>query len=230
MITLVNFLLLVEKIVEYEKKNIDCGKTPLDIYKICCCIKETFCLSYAIRKDNNLYLYFQEDKVLIKFKGNELRYLGSDERSQALLLSKALNKVRQGVRVESKDWIESTPGIHVKKLKSQKSLILYLNSMNINDLTIVCDSIAISELLFLIHIYDLPIIKKFSTLKNLNEKFYILSMSSKNNALIITFLRKLVEIFPSMLERVTIGTLHDVKAIEDKILNINFHIDKQGNK
>ena len=56
MINLVNYLLLIEDIPYFTKEDVDEGLTPLDVYKICSCIRETFCLSYSIRKQNNLYL------------------------------------------------------------------------------------------------------------------------------------------------------------------------------
>jgi hypothetical protein len=94
LIILVNFILFIENISKYSKREVDLGKTPHDVYRLCCCIRETFCLSYSIRKENNLYLYFQKEHVLIKFEGKKLRYLGPDERSQALLLVKALNNYK----------------------------------------------------------------------------------------------------------------------------------------
>ncbi len=92
---MVNFLLLLEKIIQYNKEIIDKGLTPKKIYELCSCIRETFCLSYSIRKDNNLLLYFQKEHILVSFIGEALRYLGPDERSQALLLEKALNKANR---------------------------------------------------------------------------------------------------------------------------------------
>ncbi|MHA1764008.1 MAG: hypothetical protein ACTSYC_09685, partial [Promethearchaeota archaeon] len=87
---MVNFLLIIKRIAPFTKKDIDKGNTPLEIYDLCTCIKETFCLSYAIRKLNDLYLYFIEESLFLKFHGGELKYLGSDERSQAILLLKAI--------------------------------------------------------------------------------------------------------------------------------------------
>ena len=92
---MVNFLIYISKITPFSKKDVDEGNTPPDIYKLCVSIREAFCISYYIRKENNLYFYIEEKHILIKFIGNELRYLGSDERSQALLLSKVLNKIYQ---------------------------------------------------------------------------------------------------------------------------------------
>ncbi len=226
---MVNFLILIEKVSNYTKKDIDIGNTPLNVYKTCSCIRETFCKSYAIRKNNNLFLYIQEDKVLIKFTGKELKYLGSDERSQVLLLKRALEKAFQDDSLKKEEWIKSTPGIKVKKLRRASSLVLYLNSMNIDKLTIVCNSITPSEFPFLAHMYDLPKIKKFSDLKKLDKRFYIIPLNSINNNLLISFLRALVENFPSMLVNVSIATLNEIKTVEDKILYINFHIDKQEN-
>ena len=115
---MVNFLLLFEKIINYSKKDIDKGKTPLNVYKICSCIRETFCLSYAIRKDNVLYLYFQKEHVLIKFEGQTLRFLGPDERSQAILIKKALNKIYEKFDNENNKWVKSTPGIFGKRFSN----------------------------------------------------------------------------------------------------------------
>ena len=66
---MVNFLLILEKIIEYDKKIIDKGLTPQKVYGLCSCIREVFCLSYSIRKNNILYLYFQKEHVLVKFEG-----------------------------------------------------------------------------------------------------------------------------------------------------------------
>ena len=71
-----NFLFLIGNIVEYSKKDIDQGNTPPEIYKICVCLKETYCISFNIRKENNVYLYFQNERILIKFEGSTLRFLG----------------------------------------------------------------------------------------------------------------------------------------------------------
>jgi len=117
----VNFLLLIKKISAYSKKDIDQGKTPLDVYQLCSCIRETFCLSYSIRKENNLYLLFQEYNALIKFEGKKLKFLSSDERSQALLLYKALNLSSEILSFDN--WYKSTPGIYIKKFEDFNAFI-----------------------------------------------------------------------------------------------------------
>ncbi len=227
MINLVNFLLLLEKIIDYNKKNIDKGNTPSQIYNICSCIRETFCLSYNIRKDNDLYLYFQSDNVLIKFQGNRLKFLGPDERSQALLLNKAIVKTKQPNHSRGEKWIESTPGIYVRSLKSNRSLILYLKSMDLKNLIMVFDAINLFELAFLAHTYDYPKIKKLENIKDLKNSFVIIPINTFDQ---VKLLKLIAQIFPSMLEKITIATLNKIKTDGDKILYINFQIDKKGNK
>ena len=125
---MVNFLLLLDKIVKYSKKQIDKGETPQEVYELCAYIREVFCLSYSIRKDNNLYLYFQEENLLLSFIGKELRYLGPDERSQALLLLKALEKGISIIPRAETRMIKSTPGIYCIKFLDETSLYNYLNT------------------------------------------------------------------------------------------------------
>jgi len=226
---LVNFLLLIENIIDYNKNNIDKGNTPPDIYKVCSCIRETFCLSYAIRKSNNLYLYSQNENILIKFEGINLRYLSSDERSQALLLKKALDKINQYKSSYMDNWVKSTPGIYVRKFSNNLAFKLWLNSMELKDIVCVSKSISVFELPFLAHIYDLPPIKKLNELGNLNKIFFIISLNPHINTLLINFLSSVVQVVPSMLENVILTPLEKIKTIEDKILYINFRIDQQEN-
>ena len=224
---MVNFLLIIENFTDYNKKDIDRGNTPLDVYKICCCIRETFCLSYNLRKENNLYLYFQDKKILIRFEGHSLKYLSSDERSQALLLLKALEKAKLIKISNSDDWVKSTPGIYIKKFGNTYSFILWLKLMELKNILCISNLISASEILFLAHMYDLPPIKKFSELKNLSKFFIIMSLPSHINKSIINFLYSIVRVFPSMLETIVLTSLEKIKALEDKILYINFRIDQQ---
>ena len=230
MIKLVNFLLLIETITDYNKSDIDRGNTPLDIYKICSCIRETFCLSYAIRKNNNLYLYFQHEKVLIKFEGISLRFLSSDERSQALLLKKALDKAPQYEGSHKNGWLKSTPGIYIRKFNNNLAFILWLNTMELKKIACVANSISVFEFPFLAHMYDLPPIKKFEEVGHLNKFFYIIALPPHINTLLINFLSSVVQVFPSMLENITLIPLKKIKSLEDKILYINFRIDQQESK
>lgn len=213
---MVNFLLVLEKIVHYSKKDIDKGNTPLKIYKICSCLREAFCLSYAIRKENSLYLYFQKEHFLIKFEGKSLRYLGPDERSQALLLNKALIKIYQNFNSLNNRWIKSTPGINVKKFSNTLEFFEYFNSIsNRKNILILKNA-------------QKP--RKNKILRNLDEIFALIKESDyfiiatyeiqKNNKSIIEMFKKIKDI--------TILSLSMIKSMADKILYINFRKDKQG--
>jgi hypothetical protein len=229
MIALVNFLLIIEKIINYTKSDIDKGNTPPDIYNLCCCIRETFCLSYAIRKTNNLYLYFQKENILIKFEGINLKYLSSDERSQALLLQKALQKKNQYKGSFPDKWVKSTPGIYVKRFHNYHSFILWLKLREIKEIVCVSDSISVLDFPFLYHMYDLPPIKHIKELGNLKKYFFIISLNSHANTLLINLLNSIVQIFPSMLENIILTPLGKIGPVENKILYINFRIDQQEN-
>jgi tRNA pseudouridine-54 N-methylase len=122
------FLLLSKAITNYTKNDIDKGLVPPQIYKLCCCIRESFCLSYSIRKNNDLYIYFIDDKIAIKFIGQELRYLGPDERSQAILLNKALLKKEENVSLNN--WTNSTPGIYIKQYFDDFSIFKEFTSLD----------------------------------------------------------------------------------------------------
>ncbi len=122
------FLLIEKEITQYSKRDIDQGLCPRKINIICCCLRTCFCLSYAIRKYNDLYLFFYENNIAIKFIGKQLRFLGPDERSQALLLNKVLNRQRSGKHLYS--WTESTPGIYIKRFDTFK---IFLNEFLVLD-------------------------------------------------------------------------------------------------
>lgn len=213
MINLANFLLIIEEIIDYTKKDIDKGNTPLDIYELCSCIREAFCLSYAIRKSNNLYLYFQKEKTLIKFEGSRLRYLGPDERSQALLLKKALDKSISTINSNGNKWIKSTPGIYSKSFLDDSSFIDYLVSMVQDPIIFAFDeSDEMDE-------SNMPEIKNINTLENLRDNFYIIptypfSKTDINIKLILS------------LTNIKLITLLKIRLIQDKILYINYLIDK----
>ncbi len=213
---MVNFLLLLEKNINYSKKDIDKGRTPLGIYKICSCIRETFCLSYAIRKDNVLYLYFQKEHVLIKFDGQKLRYLGPDERSQALLLKRALNKIHEEFDHKNKGWIRSTPGIYIKKFSNDLELIEFLISISLGTNNLILDN----------HQNIEEITNPINFDKNLNLindlDFFIIPTYKiqENNKTIIDLFKKL--------KPLNIIALSMIESVEDKILYINFRKDQQG--
>jgi len=215
LIRLVNFLLLFEKIIKYSKKQIDKGLTPLKIYELCSCIRETFCLSYSIRKNNNLYLYFQKENLLISFIGNKLRYLGPDERSQALLLLKALTKLQEIDSQSKTEIIKSTPGIYVKNFQEESSFLQYFNTLINGSVYFIID-------------YVKSINKDISvqTFKNEIEKieesdFYIIP-----NYITTTDKKHLIKRFTEM-KNINFLSLSKIKPIENKILYINFRKDHQ---
>ena len=127
MINLVKFLVCIDKISNFNKKAIDEGNTPLDVYRLCSCIREVFCLSYAIRKENKFYIFINQNKLFLKLIGRSLRYLGSDERSQAILLLKALEMEHT---IPYDKWINSTPGIFIKKLIDLEYLVSFIKEID----------------------------------------------------------------------------------------------------
>lgn len=208
-----SFLLLIENIIEYNKIDIDKGDTPFEIYRICNCIRETFCLSYAIRKDNNLYLFFLKDLILIRFRGQNLKYLGSDERSQALLLLKALQVTKSNSILDK--WIESTPGIYIRKLSNYNSFTDLLNQIAPNEIVYVDNKENNMTV-------DASNIEDFSKINNLRNKLYIIPTAN----IILKDLEEIV--FIRGLKNIRYILIPNIKAIQDKILWINYQIDKHN--
>jgi len=218
-----DFLLINEAFINFSKRDIDNGNTPQEIYSICSCIRTTFCISYGIKKNNNLYLYFQKENVLIKFKGQKLRYLGPDERNQALLLKKAFNKIDHRSINKNNSWIESTPGIYVMKLSNISSFLSFLKKYK--NISFISNYFSPFDVNFLYHYFDVPKIIHFRRLKNLKEQFFIIP---SNKTIIINILREIVQSHPSMLEYIIIANLNKIKMMSDKILFINFQIDQMS--
>lgn len=215
MIKLVRFLLLIENIPEYAKKTIDVGLTPQNVYKLCSYIRETFCLSYSIRKNNELYLYFQEDYVLIIFIGMELKYLGPDERSQALLLEKALKQTKHLKNFGIESLKKSTPGIYFTKFFDQISFFRYLISITTGSRYLITEKNG--PLNEEIKIYNSEEVLNFIS----DEDFYIIPTSNiekKSN-----FISELV----TQLKNIKCFSLSKIKPVENKILYINFRKDYQ---
>ncbi|MFW9940861.1 MAG: hypothetical protein ACFFFT_07460 [Candidatus Thorarchaeota archaeon] len=211
---MVNFLLLFEKIIKYTKKQINKGLTPQKIYELCSCIRETFCLSYSIRKNNNLYVYFQEENLLLSFIGKKLRYLGPDERSQALLLLKALTKLQESNSIKA-DITKSTPGIYVKKFQNESSFLHYFNSLINGNVYFIIDYIK--------SIYKDLIVQTFNNkLDKIEESdFYLIPTyiaTTENVDLIKRFIQ---------MKSINFLSLSKIKPIENKILYINFQKDRQ---
>ena len=209
MIKLADFLILKTSPPKYTKKDIDIGNIPHELYAICSIIRESFCLSYSIRKDINLYFYFENPPHIIKFEGKKLRYLGPDERSQALLLLKVLNK---GLKTSNGNWERSTPGIYIKIHKGL-SAIIDLITENLKD-----------EIIFLLHEKVFEGTKDLEQLPNLKNSLYIIP-SPDFCYNIITF----KDMFLNSKSRLTCVYLPKIESIESKILYINFKIDQQQN-
>ncbi|MDX1797192.1 MAG: hypothetical protein R3255_00955 [Candidatus Lokiarchaeia archaeon] len=207
--------MLLENIVHYSKKDIDKGNIPLIVYKICSSLREAFCLSYAIRKENNFYLYFQKEHLIIKFEGKNLRFLGPDERSQALLLEKALNKLYEKNGLQD-NWTKSTPGIYGKKFSSNNEFIKFFKSISNGKNNLLLDDGQNIE-----NNNDLIYLDKLT--RPIDESdFYIIPLCSVHNRI-----KNIIKLFKG-LEQISIIQLSIVKTIEDKILYINFRKDQQG--
>lgn len=212
MINLVNFLILIEKFPKFSKSNIDVGKTPIYVYNLCSIIRESFCLSYSIRKNNNLYLYFESLQRLIKYEGKKLRFLGSDERSQALLLKRALEKINGDEKVKTQEWKKSTPGIFVKRLLNSGSILENINNILHNKIVFIAE----------FENKDLyPDVINLDDLDDMSEYCYIIPYS-QNSQSSLRFLQAIKEKY-----NLKCINLSNIKGIENKILYINFRIDQR---
>ena len=210
---MVNFLLILENFIEYSKKDIDEGYTPQKIYELCSCMRETFCLSYSIRKNNNLYIYYQEEHLLLSFIGIKLRYLGPDERSQALLHLKALEKGKNVVPKVEPEMIKSTPGIYCTKFIEDSSPYNYFNNFFNGKVYLVIDNVESIK-------QDLgtPFMDKKN--EGLNDRdlyiFPTYTVSAQKSEIIDGFRE---------MKNINFVSLSKIKSIENKILYINFRKD-----
>jgi len=78
---------------------------------LCRCVNAALFLSHDLRRDVRVFLVLKGEPSptkLIRFDGDEIRYLSPDERSAASLIKKALEK-------DVRDfWTGSTPGVSVR--------------------------------------------------------------------------------------------------------------------
>ncbi len=208
---MVNFLILIEKFPKFTKSDIDVGKTPIYVHNLCSIIRESFCLSYSIRKNNNLYLYFESLQLLIKYEGKKLRFLGSDERSQALLLKRALEKINGDEKVKTQEWEKSTPGIFIKRLPNSRSIFENINNILHNKIVFIAE----------FENMDLyPDVINLDDLDDMSEYCYIFPYS-QNSQSSLRFLQVIKENY-----NLKYINLSNIKGIENKILYINFRIDQ----
>lgn len=212
---MVNFFLAFEKVKRYSKKDIDIGKTPSIIYKICSCIRETFCLSYAIRKSNNLYLYFFNERKLIKLEGKSLKYLGPDERSQVLLLLKALNQLLNLPPLENYGWRKSTPGIYVRQFSNDKTFIDFITSNKFHKKLIIIDETNLNKTgkICFFKAKDLKRVENINT-----TNVFLFDFNNKKK------FTELIKIITEG-EEVMFMSLSKIKGIDLKILYLNYLID-----
>lgn len=206
-----DFLLILNKLSKFGKLDINQGKTPLDVYRVCGCIRNIFCLSYSIRKSNIFYLYLLNDNLILKFDGKQLKYLGPDERSQSLLLNKALNLSDRREWKNKDIWIKSTPGIFIKRFSTNQNLIDFCHLL--------------SKELFIIFSNTHSFVSDFleirpETLKKIEQSLLIFT-SNIEKSHIVNFSHEL-----SKTENVLSYKLPSIKAVQDKILYINFQIDR----
>lgn len=211
---MVNILILVDRISKFDKKSIDSGETPLDVYTLCSCIRESFCCSYSIRKENNLYIYFDSNRILVKFKGSSLRYLGSDERSQALLLKRALDKIGEVKPVNIQRIQNSTPGIFVKRLLNSEAILESITDL-CNDKIIVINE-------FEKEIKESDIIN-LEELDNLRDYCYILPFCQTQWSIV-----DILNLSDNKY-KLKYSNLLNINGIENKILYVNFLIDQKEN-
>ena len=208
---MVNFLILIEIFPKFSKSNIDVGKTPIYVYNLCSIIRESFCLSYSIRKNNNLYLYFDSHQLLIKYEGKNLRFLGSDERSQALLLKKALEKINGDEKVKTQEWEKSTPGIFIKRLLNSGSILENIKNILLNKIVFIAEFE--NKNLY-------PDVINLDDLDDMSEYCYIFPYS-QNSQSSLRFFQVIKENY-----NLKYINLSNIKGIENKILIINFRIDQ----
>lgn len=211
----VDFLLLVDRLEKYSKKDINKGNTPKSIYSVCCAIREAFCLSYNIRKENNVLLYFQDSHILIKLVGRKLKHLGPDERSQAILLNKALKLVNQKTNKKDTGWIPSTPGFFVRKFPTNESFLFFFETIVSENLTLVVDK-PIEDTSFVIE--KIPL----NSITNYDSSFFIIPTGYTED--FSQFIQYMYDIIPSM-KKIHLPRLH---LSFERILFINYKKDKKS--
>lgn len=205
-------LLLSQGITEYTKKDIDKGFCPEKIYQICCCLRTCFCLSYDIRKDNDFYVYFLENNIVVKFIGDELRFLGPDERSQALLLYKALKKRSKKTNIDS--WVDSTPGIYIQEFDDFSSFFKEFMAVNEGQIFIVENN----EDIYNQHDGMILNNRKNNLTEDGNYIFSLYGVSKPNLVTDRSFLQE---------NGIRSIKFENLKSIHDQILIVNYWIDSK---
>lgn len=92
---------------DFRLKDLPGSAGHLDV--LCRCINSAFFVSGGIREEVRLYLVLQ-DKAVIRFEGEELKYLNPDERSTAARIRDALETYQKSLGEEE---VPSSEGIYV---------------------------------------------------------------------------------------------------------------------
>ncbi|MEX2706073.1 MAG: hypothetical protein Q6352_012585 [Candidatus Freyrarchaeum guaymaensis] len=113
------FSILVEGIPRIELKQLNRGFVDQTVSALSACIRAAFFLSGEIRRNTVVYILVKREGYTFKLVGSELKYLGPDTRSIAILLMRTqreLNKLnkrreirsRRGVYIcENSDMVET---------------------------------------------------------------------------------------------------------------------------
>ncbi len=215
------FLILIDSLSKYDKKDIDEGETPQDVYEICSIIRTSFCTSYGINKQNDLYIFIQNNNSIIKFEGNNLRYLGPDERSQALLLKKGMDKSQ----INEGFWIKSTPGISVKKFQENDDIIDFFISIKKLKIAFVCNfSWFTNEEISQVENNKISIVD-LEQLNNISD--YIFILTTKKDYF-LTFTNKLARNHSLIIDNIIFARITMINNLPDTTLYINFLNDRKS--
>lgn len=148
------FILLIEKFPELPKSDINSGDISFLGLKLVGFLRNIFLLSNKMRTENTFYIYCsnqfenQNDGLLIKIKGNELRFVSPDERTTLLIfdkinliISNKTNKQKiyqEKIECFNKNlWAQSTPGIEIKR----GAIIEILNELDLKKKIVYIDEI-----------------------------------------------------------------------------------------
>jgi tRNA pseudouridine-54 N-methylase len=106
------FSVLLNSIPQINQKQLDLGFVDSTVSKLSACIRAAFFLSHEIRRDTTLYILVKDGNYMIKLVGGELKYLGPDARSIALLLIKAQIELKE---LNKKKNNLSKRGVYISK-------------------------------------------------------------------------------------------------------------------
>jgi len=106
------FSVLLNSIPQITRKQLDQGFVDSTVSKLSACIRAAFFLSHGIRRDTTLYILVNDGNYIIKLVGVELKYLGPDSRSIAMLLMKAQMEFKE---LNEKKSTLSKRGVYICK-------------------------------------------------------------------------------------------------------------------